>query len=394
MFAWERPRAGRRRYAAETSSIVARPLPTARTKRDARTQTAQARSPARNARDGAPVADPGTGQLERRRAACENDDMDKKTPATEAPARTRRRATLAIVCAGVLWGTMGIFVHVFNAAGLTSLDISELRAIGCAVVMLFVLLVRDRRLPRLRPRDVWCFLGTGLLSILLFNVCYFSTIESTSMSVAAVLLYTAPAFVMVFSRVLFKERFTRRKVVALALTVLGCFLSSNVLGSGTTITGFGLLTGILSGIGYALYTIFSRYALERDYDPLVIVFFTYVVTALGGAFFADFRRIGAALSSGASVMGITLVYVVVTTALPYVLYTLGLIHIGNSRASIIVSIEPVAATVFGFLLFGETPSPVVLGGMACVLGGIVVVNLRPRTADAVESELEPGDGQG
>jgi DME family drug/metabolite transporter len=316
----------------------------------------------------------------------------------EPLAKTRRRASLAIVCAGVLWGTMGIFVHVFNAVGLSALDISELRAIGCAAVMFVVLLVRDRHLPHLRLRDVWCFLGTGLLSILLFNVCYFATIASTSMSVAAVLLYTAPAFVMLMSRVLFKERFTRPKVLALVLTVIGCFLSSNVLGSGATITAFGLFTGIMSGIGYALYTIFSRYALERGYDPLTIVFFTYLVTALGGAIIADFSQMGVAFSSSWRIVAVALVYVVVTTALPYTLYTLGLIHTGNSRASIIVSIEPVAATVFGFVFFSETPSLLVLLGMACVLGGIVIVNLRPRASEDVKGVeekdvLRPDDGK-
>lgn len=288
-------------------------------------------------------------------------------------------ATAAVVCAGVLWGSIGIFVRAFNAAGLQALDISEIRAAGCAILMLVILIIRDRRFPRIRLKDLWCFLGSGLLSIFLFNVCYFSTIEHTSMSVAAVLLYTAPAFVMLLSRVLFAERFTRRKVVALVLTFVGCCLTSNVFSGHAVLSIRGLVTGIMSGVGYALYTIFSRYALNRGYDTLTIVFYTFLITAIGGAPLTAFPRIAGAVTLQPSLLLVMFGYVLLTTVFAYALYTYGLIRMENSRASIIVSIEPVAATVFGLLFFGEVPTPSVLLGMAAVLSAIVLVNIPSST---------------
>ena len=85
-----------------------------------------------------------------------------------------------------------------------------------------------RELLRIRLRDLWCFLGTGIGSIVFFNYCYFKTISLTSMSVAAVLLYTAPAIVMVLSRILFGERFTVRKVTALVMTFVGCIFVTGI----------------------------------------------------------------------------------------------------------------------------------------------------------------------
>lgn len=284
-------------------------------------------------------------------------------------------ATIAVICAGVLWGSIGIFVRVFNATGLHALDISEIRVSGCAVMMLVVLLVRDRRFPRIRLKDLWCFLGSGLLSILLFNVCYFSTIEQTSMSVAAVLLYTAPAFVMLLSRVLFAERLTRRKIFALVLTFVGCCLTSNVFSGQAVLSARGIVTGIMSGVGYALYTIFSRYALNRGYDTLTIVFYTFLITAIGGAPFTAFPLIANAIAMRPSILLVMIGYVLLTTVLAYSLYTYGLVRMENSRASIIVSIEPVAATTFGLLFFREVPTLSVLLGMVAVLSAIVMVNL-------------------
>ena len=63
--------------------------------------------------------------------------------------------------------------------------------------------VRDRKTFRIRARDIWMFVGTGFVSIGCFNVFYFMTQTYTTLSVAAVLLYTAPFFVIFMSRLFF-----------------------------------------------------------------------------------------------------------------------------------------------------------------------------------------------
>ena len=111
----------------------------------------------------------------------------------------KKAAPFLILLAGILWGSMGLFVRTLNGQGLASMGIVSLRAIVTAVSMLIFLLIFDRRYLQIKIRDIWCFFGTGILSIIFFNYCYFSAITLTSMSVAAVLLYTAPAIVMVLS---------------------------------------------------------------------------------------------------------------------------------------------------------------------------------------------------
>ena len=104
----------------------------------------------------------------------------------------KRSANLAVLAAGTLWGSMGIFVRVMNAAGLSSMEVVALRILsGCLLVGLFLLLGK-RELFRVRLRDLWCFVGTGIVSLLLFSYCYFTAMNHTSIAVAGVLLYTAP----------------------------------------------------------------------------------------------------------------------------------------------------------------------------------------------------------
>ena len=78
-----------------------------------------------------------------------------------------------IVSAGILWGSMGLFVRRLNGLGLASMEIVALRSVVTAVLMLLFLLCFDRRLLQIKWKDIWCFFGTGVCSILFFNFCCF-----------------------------------------------------------------------------------------------------------------------------------------------------------------------------------------------------------------------------
>mgnify|MGYP002441217819 CR=1 FL=1 len=223
---------------------------------------------------------------------------------------------------------------------------------------------------RVRLRDLWCFAGTGIVSLLLFSWCYFSGMQEASLSVMAVLLYTSPAFIMLLSVLLFRETLTRQKLLALVLTFTGCCL---VFTGGLSLTTKGMLFGLGAAFFYALYSIFSRYAIERGYGSWTITFYTFLFCLLASAPLAHWGLIASALSSGVSVPVYALLMGLLTGFLAYIFYTKGLEGMESSRAGILASVEPVVGTIIGTLVFHE-PLPVqsVLG-IALVLGGIVVL---------------------
>ena len=284
----------------------------------------------------------------------------------------KKAAPFLILLAGMLWGSMGLFVRTLNGRGLASMGIVSLRAIVTAVSMLIYLLIFDRRCLRIKLRDIWCFFGTGILSIIFFNYCYFSAITLTSMSVAAVLLYTAPAIVMVLSYFLFRESFTVRKVMALILTFAGCVLVTGVIGETARVSAAGILTGLGAGLGYALYSIFSRYALERGYHSLTITFYTFLIAAIASLFMTDPVKVISAEASSPGRLLFSIAFGVLCTVVPYLTYTLGLTQVENSRASIIASVEPVTATVLGAILFHEQLTFSGVLGMAMVIAALVI----------------------
>lgn len=288
----------------------------------------------------------------------------------------KKLAPIFILLAGVLWGSMGIFVRRYNAHDLSSMEIVALRAVVTVVMMFVFLMVYNRKLLKIRLKDIWCFIGTGLLSIIFFNFCYFKAITMTSLSVAAVLLYTAPAIVMVLSAILFKEKLTWIKVFSLIATFVGCVFVTGVIGSGESLSLPGILTGLGAGFGYALYSIFSRYALERGYHSFTISFYTFLVAAIAVLPFTDCAGLYEVCCTSAGMFGFTVLFGLISTILPYIFYNFGLVYVENGKASIIASVEPVVATFFGVMLFDEDLTFNTVIGVILVLGAITICNIN------------------
>lgn len=288
----------------------------------------------------------------------------------------KRIAPFLVLMAGILWGMIGIFVRRLNAMGFGSLEIVTVRAIATTILLFLYILVFDRRMFRIHLKDFWCFLGTGIVSIVFFNFCYFKAITMTSLSVAAILLYTAPTFVMIMSAILFREKITAVKVISLLATFVGCILVTGLVGTADAINPAGILVGLGAGVGYALYSIFSRYALERGYHSLTITFYTFLLAMVGTLPMSNHVALRTvSLESRGNILFCVL-FGLVSTVVPYLVYTLGLNEMENGRAAIIASVEPVTATLLGVIVYQEELGLQSLIGIVLVLGAIMLCNVR------------------
>lgn len=290
----------------------------------------------------------------------------------------KNKALFAVLAAGAFWGTMGFFARSLYAAGFGPLEVAQTRiTTGLLLVGLYIFLF-NRSQFKVKLKDIWCFLGTGIVSLLLFSTCYFSALNYTSLAVAAILLYTAPFFVMLMSLVLFKEKMNGKKVFALLLAFTGCALVSGV-GGDESFSWIGILLGLGSGFFYALYSIFGRYAINRGYGAWTMTFYTFLFCSIGCAFLSDWQVIGSVMAADSANILWVLGLGFVTAFLPYVLYSTGLEHMESSKASILASVEPVVSALFGVFVFHETMSLWGVLGIVMVLGAIVVLNIKMKS---------------
>ena len=184
-----------------------------------------------------------------------------------------RKGALLIILAGACWGSISIFINYLSAAGLSEMQISFLRQLFAAAVISLVVLGRDRSKFRIRPGDLGLIMLVGLINGVIFNFLYFYTITHSRASIAVVLLYTSPVFVMILARIIFGEKITKRKFAALLLTVAGCVLVTGVLGDGYVPPAAAILTGVLTGLAYALNNIITSKAVRHN-DPQTVTMYT------------------------------------------------------------------------------------------------------------------------
>lgn len=286
---------------------------------------------------------------------------------------------LLIILAGCFWGSMGIFVRKLASYGFSSVQIVSIRVTLAALIFSGLLLVRDRAGFKISLRDLPLFLGLGFGSILFFTVCYFTAITLMSLSVAAILLYTSPIWIMLMSVLFFREKLNRRKILALALAFAGCILVSGVSGNGVSLTG--LLVGLGSGIGYGLYSILGTVAL-RKYSPYTVTTYTFIFAAAGSWLICCPANMISTFSAAPDLSfllffcGLT---ALITAVIPFLAYTLGLQSVEASRAGIIATIEPMVATLIGILFFSE-PLTVFSGlGIFLILGAVILLNWKKAT---------------
>jgi len=291
----------------------------------------------------------------------------------------KKLSYLTIMAAGVCWGFIAVFFKMLSAAGLSNMEAVAVRTTVASVVFGLYLLLTDRKSLKLHCfGDLKYFIGTGIISLFFFNLCYFGAIKASSMTVAAVLLYTAPIMVMLMSALFFKEKITALKVVAIVCTFMGCLLVTGALnaGNGTTVTWQAALMGVGSGFFYALYSIFSKLAMKK-YGSFTISFYTFVCAAVialpaSGLLghlevFQDSRAIIGGLGLG-----------IICCLLPYVLYTTGLKNVPAGIASIMATLEPVVASIVGICFYSEDVTGLKILGIVLVIAAVVALNLQPE----------------
>lgn len=287
------------------------------------------------------------------------------------PAEKQRKGAACgcILAAAALWGIIGLWNRRLLGLGLSPASIVTVRNLGGMLLLSAVFALRDRSVFRVERRHLKYFFGTGVVSVVLFTVCYFSCQELCSLAAASILLYTAPSFVVVLSAALWREPVTKKKLLALALTLLGCGCVCGVFSGGLSVTAAGAALGVGSGFFYALYSVFGRYALAH-YDSMTVTVWTFLFAGPASLLFLRPSELAALDGPGwLTAAGL----VAFSTVAPYILYTKGLSRVEPGKASIMASLEPVVASLAGVLAFHEPMGPLTVLGIVLVLAGVVIL---------------------
>jgi DME family drug/metabolite transporter len=254
---------------------------------------------------------------------------------------------LFIFMAASFWGFIGIFSSLAFSQGVSPMEVAFWRAVLAWICFGGQALLQKQ--VRVETKDVPLFGVFALLGISLFYISYQVAVKTGGAAFASVLLYTAPAWVVVCSIFIYKEKLTLVKAMAVVLVILGVFLISKSganTQSGVSIGWLALLSGLASGFCYSLYYTIGKYFSNR-YSSVNLFFWVLPVGALGILPFVTFVP-------KTPLAWVALISVaIVSTFFANFCYYQGLKRLEAGKASIVATLEPVVAAITAYLLLGE-----------------------------------------
>ncbi len=274
------------------------------------------------------------------------------------------RGYLWILAAAVMWGTLGPVARLAFAEGLAPLEVAFWRAVlawGC-----FVLHALATRRLTVALGDMPMITLFALTGVSLFYSSYQLAVQQGGAALAAVLLYTAPAWVAAMSKAFFKERMGALKLCALLATLVGVATIAASGGSSFQATPLALVYGLLAGFSYSLYYILGKYFQGRYSAPNLFIY----ILPIGAAGLWPWVHFG----PKTAVAWLCLVSLaVLSTYGAYYCYYTGLKYLEPTRAAIAATLEPVIAALVAFFWWGEYFSWQGYVGSALILGSVLVM---------------------
>jgi DME family drug/metabolite transporter len=272
----------------------------------------------------------------------------------------------------VQWSTMGVFGKALLEYQPDPLTVVALRATLAFITLGVVLALFRRPWLTIQRRDWPFFAAYGLLGIAAAFFLFFTALDLSGVTISVVLLYTYPVLVTLLSVVFLGERITASKIVALALTLGGVALVSEIYAPlASQVDVRGVAAALLCALSAAANSILGKRAVQRYSSWTVLLY------AMGfGALFlmaAQLFSLGRPdLTRPPMFWGLLVALAWIPTLGAYLAYASALAHVEASRASITTTIEPVIAAVLAYVFYRETLSPLQVLGMALVLVGVWV----------------------
>lgn len=282
-------------------------------------------------------------------------------------------STAFVVLAALCWGLSGGIGGILMNNGWDAFVVSFYRG---AVGLLFVLLwlVLRPRGSGLTSRRLWFWSVVAGLGVAGNFAFYFVSIEEGSVAVAVTLMYCAPVFVYLVSFTLRLEKPTPLKWAAIAMVLLGIVLLTQIYdidAGGVTLTGLG--AGLLSGLSYALFIFGFNYAAPHG-SPQAILSIAFAVLAAILIWPGESGQVAAVLSTPDWLLFAVLG--VLGAGLSFILYVIGLNHTAPAAASIVAMVEPVTASLFGFVVLNENLAGLQILGMGLILVTVTALSVK------------------
>jgi drug/metabolite transporter (DMT)-like permease len=308
------------------------------------------------------------------------------TLSTSNTSNLTRGYTIALISAVILSMTAIFIRHLTQTYHIPPLVLAFWRDGFVALTLLPVLGLLRPRLLRVKRQHLFYLIAYGLM-LSIFNALWTLAVALDGAATATVLVYCSAGFTALLGWWFLKERLDWAKLLAVAFCLGGCVLVSGALEPAAWRANLvGILTGTLSGLWYAIYSLMGRSASQRGLNPWTTLFYTFGFAAVFLSLFnllsggllpgaaacpADFFWLGDALAG----WGILFLLAAGPTLCGFGLYNVSLSYLPSSVANLIVTLEPAFTTLIAYCLLDERLNGLQVVGSLLILAGVVFLRI-------------------
>ncbi len=302
---------------------------------------------------------------------------------------TSRGYVIALGSAAIL-STTGILIrYLTQTYQMPAMILAFWRDVFVALTLLLFLVLIHPRLLLVERKYILYFFGYGFV-LAIFNALWTLSVALNGAAIATVLVYSSAAFTAILGRWFLHEHLGWGKAVAILLSLGGCLLVSEALKPGIwSLNMVGILTGIISGLGFAVYTLMGRSASQRGLNPWTTLLYTFSFAAIfllvfnllpGSEILENASHPGDLLWLGDALAGwlILLALAAGPTLAGFGLYNSSLSYLPSSVVNLIVTLEPVFTALIAYFLLQERLNGIQIFGSSLILIGVAVLRLTER----------------
>lgn len=301
-------------------------------------------------------------------------------------AKNYRWGYFYVVLAALMWGLSGSSAKFLFNSGITPFQLVQLRLTISTVLLFLGLLIGYSSLLKISRRDIFYFIMFGTVGMAGVQFTYLFAISKIKVAAAILLQYLAPSFIALHSVVFMREKLNRSTLTALIGATLGCYL---VVGAYNleilSMNIVGIISGILSAITFAWYTIHGEYGMRR-YNPWTVLFYALFFGAIVWNILHP--PLEAFMHSYSAVQWGWILYIgVMGTLIPFGLYLEGINLIRSTRASITATLEPITAGVISYIFLNEIMEILQIAGGVIVIASIILLQRHQEQDDKAPSVI-------
>ncbi len=292
------------------------------------------------------------------------------------------KGELLVFLSAMGFATMGVLGKMAYSHGLNTTTLLFLRFFIAAIILFSASLFFKKSL-KMSKKDILIAFVFGCIGYNLVSFCYFYSLNFIPASLTAVIFFTYPIYVTIFSFILFKEKLTPNKILSLTLGIVGILA---IVSPGKAHIDYrGIIFSLIGGVLYAFYVLGLSLPDVKKIDSIKMSFYTNVFAALGMGI-ASMLTDSFIFTINAQAMGYAILIGIFATSFAMLALCAGVKRIGAVKGSIIANMEIVVACILGAVFLKEQMGIYQLMGATLIITSAVMVSLPNKNIRKVSLE--------